>query len=172
MDSDKKIHEAYASILKHDFEKAIAWFEEAVAENPENADYHYKLSITYARSGKLEKAYEHSKEAVKLSPDKQEYRLHNQHLKSLQLTVDAEKIIQSKMPDRLPYGIDLLKKAIELDPLSIEAYVLLGYAYENTGQFDQAKRVWKQALELDPKHPAILQFKIKGEHVTDEQHGK
>ena len=53
MNGENQIQKAYESILGHDFEKAIEWFEKAIAEEPNNAAYHYKLSITFARSNKL-----------------------------------------------------------------------------------------------------------------------
>ncbi|WP_230876148.1 tetratricopeptide repeat protein [Paenibacillus validus] len=64
MDGELAIKKAYESILNHDFEQAIGWFERAIALNPNNASYHYKLSITYARSNKLSKAIRHAEQEI------------------------------------------------------------------------------------------------------------
>ena len=85
MEGEKNIREAYASLLHHDFEQAIRWFERAVQEEPDNADYHHKLSISYARSGKLAKALKHAARACELDADAQEYRYHYRRLQALEL---------------------------------------------------------------------------------------
>ncbi|MDF2963523.1 MAG: hypothetical protein K0S39_5258, partial [Paenibacillus sp.] len=94
MDGEEQIKKAYESILKHDFEQAVEWFEQAIAIAPDNAAFHYKLSITYARSNKLSKAIEHAKEAVRLEQSEEHYQFHLQHLQAKELIQQAEKYFE------------------------------------------------------------------------------
>ncbi|NOU97526.1 tetratricopeptide repeat protein [Paenibacillus sp. LMG 31456] len=151
MDGEEQIKKAYESILMHDFEQAVEWFEQAIAIAPDNAAYHYKLSITYARSNKLNKAIEHAKEAVKLEPDEEHYRFHFQHLQAKELIQQAQNFIDEP-EERSWMAVTLLREAIKLDSLSSDAFLLLGLAYSRLKEYSQAIRAIKELLILDPQH--------------------
>ncbi|MGF7030501.1 tetratricopeptide (TPR) repeat protein [Paenibacillus mucilaginosus] len=151
MDGETAIRKAYESILKHDFEQAVAWFEQAITLDPGKAAYHYKLSITYARSNKLEKAIEHAQQAVDLDGRDEHYAFHLQHLQAKRLLFTAEKLFDEP-EERLWLAVELLKEAVELDPLSVEGFLLLGMAYHRLGEYAQALRSIKELLKLDPQH--------------------
>jgi tetratricopeptide (TPR) repeat protein len=57
-------------------------------------------------------------------------------------------------------AVDLLKKAIELDPLAAETYADLGRLYQHEGKKDEGKNLLKLALELDPDNP-WLEFSLR-----------
>ena len=150
MNSEDKIQKAYESILSHDFEPAIEWFEQAVKEEPDNPDHHYKLSITFARSNKLEKALLHARIAHTLDENNEKYRFHLCHLLGRWHVVEAEKCFEDDQ--QLSQGRFLLKKAVKLDPLSFEAYLLLGVAYAEMGEYNRAIKALDEALDLDPNN--------------------
>lgn len=150
MDGEYEIKKAYASILESDFERAIEWFERAVRLDPDNAAYHYKLSVTYARSNRLGKAIEHARTAARLHPDNESYRYHAGTLEAKQLLQDAEKHIEGHIQPHI--AVNLLKQAILLDPLLIEAYLLLAVAYGELEEFGPALQAAKDAVKLDPQH--------------------
>ena len=49
------------------------------------------------------------------------------------------------------------QKAVEIDPTYAAAWNNLAIAYEHEGKFDQAKKAYEKALELDPKNLMIRQ---------------
>lgn len=49
------------------------------------------------------------------------------------------------------------EKATELDPTYAAAWNNLAIAYEHEGKFEQAKKAYERALELDPKNLMIRQ---------------
>jgi Tfp pilus assembly protein PilF len=49
------------------------------------------------------------------------------------------------------------KKAVELDPTYAAAWNNLAIAYEHEGKFEDAKKAYEKALELDPKNLMIRQ---------------
>lgn len=49
------------------------------------------------------------------------------------------------------------QKAVELDPSYAAAWNNLAIAYEHEGKFDEAKKAYERALQLDPKNLMIRQ---------------
>lgn len=155
MDGDHKIKQAYKSILNHDFEQAIEWFQQAVSEEPNNAEYHYRLSITYARSNKLISAMEHARHAVRLQPDQFVFRYHYRNVRARELVTEAGRWMENEGGD-LNRAVTKLKQAIQLDVLCLEAYVLLAVAYMGLQRYSLAEAAIKEALKLDPQREDIL----------------
>ncbi|OCT12688.1 hypothetical protein A8709_33325 [Paenibacillus pectinilyticus] len=166
MNGENQIQKAYESILGHDFEKAIEWFEKAIAEEPDNAAYHHKLSITFARSNKLTKAVEHASKAIELEPANEAFRFHLQVLNARELVDQAKRQLNhsSAHPER---AIFLLKEAIVLDPLAIEAYLILGEAFALRRDYSRAYQTVMEAVRLEPlhelakQHAALYQLKLQ-----------
>jgi tetratricopeptide (TPR) repeat protein len=156
VDGEHELQKAYESILGSDFEKAIEWFEKAIALEPNHAGYHYKLSITYARSNKLQKALAHAVRAVDLEPNHEIYEFHLQTLYARDKVLQAEKLL-NPLNERQDMAIALLKEAIILDPLTIEAYLILGAAYASRQEYRQALYAVNEAIRLDPLHEIAKQ---------------
>lgn len=156
MNGENQIQKAYESILGHDFEKAIEWFEKAIAEEPNNAAYHHKLSITFARSNKLIRAMEHASRAIELEPTNEAFRFHLQVLNARELVEQAKRQLnnQSAYAER---AIFLLKEAIVLDPLAIEAYLILGEAFAMRKDYTRAYQTVMEAIRLEPHHELAKQ---------------
>ena len=49
------------------------------------------------------------------------------------------------------------EKAVQLDPTYAAAWNNLAIAYEHEGKFEEAKKAYERALELDPKNLMIRQ---------------
>ena len=154
MDGKKQIQKAYESILDNDFERAIEWFEQAIKLEPNNAEYCYKLSITYARSGKLTTALEYGQRACSLEPEQDSYRFHLQHLQALDFVQHAEKLTEAGGDKRLRLAIRMLQEAVVKDPLCLEAHLLLSAIYAELGDFSRSAAAIKEVLKLNPQHEA------------------
>ncbi|ANE47946.1 hypothetical protein SY83_18445 [Paenibacillus swuensis] len=163
MNGEDYVRKAYERIFHHDFEGAIEAFEKAVTLEPMNASYHYKLSITYSRSGKLAKAREHAMKAIELDSQHDEYLLQIQLLQAKDNVHLAERLVQSETPD-LAEAARLLKQAIKLDPLSVEAYVLLAEVKYAQHDVRSAIHYAKEALKTDPANELasalLLQYEL------------
>ncbi len=49
------------------------------------------------------------------------------------------------------------KRAVEIDPTYAAAYNNLAIAHEHEGQFDEARKAYEKALELEPNNALIQQ---------------
>ncbi|MEW9698960.1 tetratricopeptide repeat protein [Paenibacillus sp. SI8] len=160
MNGENQIQKAYESILGHDFEKAIEWFEKAIAAEPSNAAYHYKLSITYARSNKLQKAIELASKALELEAHNEAFRYHLQVLHARELIETAQKQLQVET-EHAERAIFLLKEAIVLDPLAVEAYLILAEAFAQRRDYVRAYHTITEAIRLEPDHELAKQQAAK-----------
>ncbi|AJY77142.1 tetratricopeptide repeat protein [Paenibacillus beijingensis] len=160
MDGESCVKKAYEFILDGDFEGAIGWFEMAIAADPGNASYHYKCSISCARSGKWDKALECVLKAVELDPGQEEYEYHLRTVQAKLLVIDfkAMTIGGSVEP---PSAIEMLRRAVELDPLCFEAYYQLASAYLRMNRFDEAVEYAREALRLEPQHAETVKLLAK-----------
>jgi tetratricopeptide (TPR) repeat protein len=169
MNGEQLIKKAYESILGHDFEQAIEWFKQAIQLEPANAAYHYKLSITYARSNKLTYALKHAKMACHINSQDKEYRFHLQHLQAKELIYKAEKYF-TPSEDDLRMAVSLLKQAIILDPLATEAFLLKGLAYAELNEYVQAVLAIQEVLKLDPQHDNAEKLLVEYQKKLEKKH--
>lgn len=151
MKAELYLSKAYRSIYENDFEQALYWFEQALGVEPDNADIHYRHSITSARSNLLDKALAHARLAAKLAPDHKEYMLHFDRLRAKELTVMARTHLENSVEDRVfrsERAVSLLVRAGELDPLSVEVQIWLAIAYGEMAQYEAALRTLREAYAL------------------------
>nr|WP_211184702.1 tetratricopeptide repeat protein [Paenibacillus lemnae] len=144
--------------MQNDFEEAIRWFKEAIQSDPGDAEIHYRCSITYGRSGKLEPAVFHAEKAVELHPDHEGYQLHLHHVKALQLVQQARKLVENKIQPAstdLYLAAQLLKSAVSMDPLDPEAYVWLALVYTELNEHPLAISTLKEVIGLYPQESGL-----------------
>ncbi|MFB5762545.1 tetratricopeptide repeat protein [Paenibacillus medicaginis] len=164
MKADEYVQKAYFSILSNDFEEAIRWFERAIAAEPDNADYRYRCSITYARSGRLDQALEHAKLAVMLAPGQDEYKIHLNSLDAKRLAGEVRKMLSGGgSPDdpARARAINMLHEAVKLDPLCADVYVLLALAHNELNQFDEALAAVGEAIDLLPQEGQLIELQLE-----------
>ncbi len=158
MSSGRKfINEAYNAIYQNDFQKAIIAFHKAIKCEPTNASYYYKLSITYSRNGDIKTALKAAQKACDLSSDNQTYIYHSQILQAKNLVLlSANKIDEGIFSEEVE---KMLIQAKNLDPLNIEACLLLSIYYGESKMFINAIYEIDSALKLDPFHQYAKQLK-------------
>lgn len=173
MKSEEYLKKAYRSIYENDFEQAIQWFEQALALEPDNGDIHYRCSITCARSNRLEKALVHARLAAALAPLQEEYMLHFDRLQSKELTLMAKRLLEGESggssvnkAGAAEPASRLLERAVELDPLSVDAQIWLAIAYTELEQYESALNAAQEAASLPQddgiaKHLQELEQRIR-----------
>jgi len=151
------LKEAFYAILQNDFQKAIDSFNKAIECEPDNPSYYHKLSITYSRNGEIKEALKAAETAHKLQPKTQIYLYHLQVLQAKNLVLHAAKAIEN---DDLNEEIEaMLIQAKKLDPLNIDAYLLLGIYYGEQGLLNFALKEFNSVFNLEPFHQQARQLK-------------
>ena len=151
------IDAAYDAIFQNDFHKAIEFFKLAIRSEPSNASYYYRLSITYDRSGFMKKAIETAKKALELDPDNQTYHYHFQILQSKNLVLAAADLMKKKKHSKDIK--DMLLQAKKLDPLNIEANLLLGIYYGEAKALHLAIQEFNAVFRIQPYHIQAKELK-------------
>lgn len=163
------IRKAYEAIVRQDYEQAAGWFAKAVEQEPDNASHHYRYSVTLARSDKLAKALEHAERAAALAPDSAGYRMHLNMLLARRMLGEADGLLAENGADALAGAVAKLEAAARLDPLSVEALLVLAEAYRRAGRLKDAERAVRDALKLDPAHQAAIALQQDMRNSASEQ---
>jgi len=153
MHGEIEVQKAYESILAQHFEEAVEWFQKAIEQDPQNPNYYYKLSITYARNGRLEEALEQALKAQELDPERFEFTIQIRSIRSKQLCREAEALLANKRRSDTLLAVQLLKEAQKLDPLHEKSYLVLAAAYESLEEYKDAIASLRELLIMDPEQP-------------------
>ncbi len=118
---------------------AQAQADAVIAAQPDNADAHALLSRIAARRGQKELALSEIRRALELAPN--EAALHE----TLAL-LEVGNVAQGASVE------DELKKAVELDPKSVNAKLLLAAFYAKYSRWPEAEQTCKNAIATDSKN--------------------
>ena len=122
----------------------IDYREELVRKNPNDADAHRNLGITYHYSSHYQKAIASFKEAIRIKPD---YAKAHGNLGSAydELGQYQEAIVS-------------YKEAIRIKPDHANAHHNLGTRYVALGRYEEAIASFTEAIRLKPTDPALSYF--------------
>ena len=156
--------EAYTLFLKglhfhnkltpNDTKKAIECFEKAIILEPDYAHAYAMVASGYAFLGAT----------GQMQPKEAFQEVHKYSDKALQLDSSLAAGYTAKGSAYLFYdwkweqAYNSLLKAIELNPASTGAYLLLSFYYLSTGQKKEAVDIMEKALQVDPLSPIVNQY--------------
>ncbi|MFK4340456.1 MULTISPECIES: tetratricopeptide repeat protein [unclassified Paenibacillus] len=163
MKAEEYVQKAYQCILQNDFERAVEWFEKAISAQPDHAEHYFRCSVTYARSGRIEQALAYAGDAVRLAPQQDEYVLHLHTLEARQQTEKARKMldVDRATPQVRRDAILLLERAIALDPLCGDAFMLLALVYDEMNEYKLAVQAAREAAALFPHNEQLANLMKK-----------
>ena len=119
------------------------YLKDAERDAPNSAEVEYLYGVYAAKSGDPSSAQTHWARALELNPN---------HLSSL-LAVSQSLLQQHKGAAAAPY----LTRALEVEPSSWRAHMLMAQAYQFQGQKDQAIKEAERALELGHEQAASVE---------------
>ena len=120
----------------HNYEEALKLKKRLVELAPENALYHYSLSVTLYQLKRYEEALEASRKALEAEPYNQEY-------------ISFRGVILHEMK-RYEEAVQAARKALEFDPDNARYLNNMGIALHEMGCYEEALEASRRALELDP----------------------
>jgi len=83
----------------------------------------------------------------------------------------TKKAIDAALKSRWKEAISLNLQILDKDPSSTDAKVRLGRAYIQTGEFNKAKKIFKEVLEGDPINPVALKnYSLASQKKSEKNH--
>lgn len=117
-------------------DNALDICEQALAENPKDADVYNSIGILNGQEGQFDEAITAFLKAIELEPE------HNWAHNNLGRTyINME---------RFEEGVAALNEAIRITPDNAKAHYNLGLAYANLEQYEDAIAAYQEALQHDP----------------------
>ena len=129
---------AFTDVCLQRFPEAVSLLEDLARERPDSAKVQFLLGGSYELQGELQKAENHYRSAIQLAPQEPKYY---RVLGSLS---------QKQGPEHLAESIQLLRKALALDPTDAESKIVLARCLEKQGELEEAAGLLEQAVASDP----------------------
>jgi len=140
-----KINESLGELLlrRGSFAEATDCLKEAIANEQYSWIAHYMLGTAYAKMYDWRKAHEEFVIAIEMDPNEpRAWHMCGEALLSLHRLDEAERY---------------LRKALELNPQLTDAVVDFGFLFLRRGDYQRARELFEQALQLEPHHSRALQ---------------
>ncbi len=172
--NSEKGHRRLADLLmmQDDYWQAIAHYQQAARLGPGRFDVQYNLAVALAASGAPDRAIEHLRQAVEIEPGTAEahYRLadllrrQNQLEPAIAAYCRAIECRVDYVQARRDLAIALLSQHRSREALvqlrwlrdrlggQADLYNLMGIAWKQIGNLDEAIASYRQALEIDPAY--------------------
>jgi tetratricopeptide (TPR) repeat protein len=138
----------YLDILERDFEKAVEHYSLAITKEPENTLYKFYLGIAYDKLGNRKKAKEIMEECVAGGAESAE-------------VYNYLGYIYAEEGRNLDRAVELVKKALEIDPGNGAYLDSMGWVYYKKGMLKEAFDYVIRAAEVLPNDPVVT------EHLGD-----
>ncbi len=159
----------YVRRTPDDYAKAIAYFEKAVASDPNYAQAYAALALTYWESSHnlwtstLGVSYMEARERAE--------RYLKTAMNMKKFSPQAHQAASKMLIDRHLHEEAILEAeiAIALDPNDADSYIAMAYALIYTGKPQEALNFVQKAIRLDPHYPAYYLFILGLAHFVMEQ---
>jgi len=120
------------------FAEAISVLETLASKRPDSGKVQFLLGGAYELEGELQKGEDHYRTAIRLAPQEPDsYRA-------------LGALLQKQGPEHLAESIELLRKALALDPTDVESKIALARCLERQGELDEAEALLEQAVASEP----------------------
>ncbi len=129
---------ALTDVCLQRFAEAVSILENLAREKPDSGKVQFLLGGAYELQGELQEGEDHYRNAIQLAPQEPTYY---RVLASL---------LQKQGPEHLAESIQLLRKALALDPTDAESKIVLARCLEKQGELDEAASLLEQAVATDP----------------------
>jgi tetratricopeptide (TPR) repeat protein len=135
-----------------EFSTAAENLERALAVAPEATRLHYPLGMAYRSLGDLSQARHHLERAGEGTPPLCDPL--QEKLASLRIGEKADILRSTKLlaTGQAEAAVPYLRRAVQINPESTEAWTNLGVALSRTGQRQEAWRAYLRALEIEPRN--------------------
>lgn len=133
--TSSKLGLARILLEKKKYQEAVTLLEQTVNIMEDSADVHYELGLCYIKLGNLAKGESFMLRALELNP-RVKYGEPYLRLGEAYATVDPQK------------AVSYIEQFREVHSSSCEAYYRLGQLYQQLGRMEDAKRAYRETLDI------------------------
>ncbi len=134
--------------------EAIAYYQKALMIDPQYKDAYFSLGNLFRDSGDVEKAIQAYQQTLAIHPDDEDVYVNI--ITAYTKLPKSDKRNENYIRERETL-VDQLKDLIQKRPPRTTSYFNLGFAFGEVGDFQEAIKAYKQALEINPDHSKSLQ---------------
>ena len=186
------VDSAYAALRTKDYDTAIRFFQQAVAQAPERSSIRKDLGYVYLKIGETEWAREMFAQALRLQPDDHRAALELAYLhhetgaeteairllRTLQKATEPETRAEARaaldrIESELSQSIARWNEAVEMDPGNLSAQLELAALYDKRGDSEKAAGHYLAAWDIpsDIPHDEILPRLARARAASGDQEG-
>ncbi|GKS61377.1 hypothetical protein YTPLAS21_08350 [Candidatus Nitrosocosmicus sp.] len=125
------------------FPEAIASFDKAIESNPYFADAYFNKGMSLSALSKFPEAIASFDKAIEIDSD---------HVKALN---GKAWITAFYFPNRLAESLEIIKRALGIDPTDIDILYTYGFILENLGSYQESLSIYRHILKQDPLIPEV-----------------
>lgn len=136
------------------YDGALSLYQKAISLMPKESAYVYAIATCYQAKGDFDNAIRNYQDAVSKAPAK-DLAGYKQALAAAQMAQAQpimDEAVQKHTAGDLAAAIPLYEKALALYPANAHGYTNLAGAYQSNDDFNNARRCYAKALELDAKN--------------------
>ncbi|HEY2466825.1 MAG TPA: tetratricopeptide repeat protein [Terracidiphilus sp.] len=153
-----KASQADEELKSDQVQPAIDHLKQAIEEQPDNADFKYKLALALHRSGDTASEREQLEQAIKLDP-------------GFAAAQNELGFLLSRQGDSTG-AIEHFRQAVQAAPGYVEAWINLAGELAMTGQFPDARTAVAMALRLDPENELARKLSDRLAHDPSAQQAR
>ncbi|MDD9265773.1 tetratricopeptide repeat protein [Paenibacillus sp. GCM10023248] len=117
------------------YQEALPYLEQALPVMEDSADVHYEIGLIHLKLGNLKEGERYMLKAVELNP----------RVKYGEAYLRLGEALARIAPDR---AVQFIEQFRDLHSSSVEAYYRLGLLYRQLGRDEEAKRTFREALDI------------------------
>lgn len=142
---------------KGNYKEAVRSLENVLKHDPQNADAHMWLALTYEDLGDYDKAKEYFSKAVALDPrfgrfyDVGSNKVESADIRRGWREIDGAHNRSGYKKIGYDQAITSFNLALKKNPRSAEAYMGLAIVWGDQGNYDKAMEFLSKAIEMEPK---------------------
>ncbi|WP_148686322.1 tetratricopeptide repeat protein [Candidatus Nitrosocosmicus hydrocola] len=124
-------------------QEAIACYDKAIESNPYFADAFFNKGMSLSALSKFPEAIASFDKTLEIDSD---------HVRALN---GKAWIMASHYPNRLTESLDIIKRALGIDPTDIDVLYTYGFILENLGSYQESLSIYRHILKQDPLIPEV-----------------
>ncbi len=144
--ADSLAYQGYRALMKDRNQDAVNLFEQALAKEPQKAEWWYDLGIAYQRMSRHADAILACQRACELAPNSDDFR---RKLVEMKCYIAYE----AQIAEQYEEAVRLYREGLNVDERDAKSWFNLGLAYLKLGRGSDAKDAFEHAVAIEPDNP-------------------